>query len=155
MLDFVNSYSYGHIYRNSTKIDLLQEQVAAIFDLRLPIKRQVELYRSRLRNLQKEYERKGLIEPVLKPKTQSDRWRSYLRVLDAKTVGASNKEIYEVGVCDKRQDPNDRYYYSKVIRDALISAKKLVKGGYRDISAKMYFIIIVCEIIYYNSGFCY
>jgi len=131
MLDFVNSY--GHIYRNSTKIDLLQGQVAAIFDLRLPIKRQVELNRSRLLNLQKEYVRKGLINKARRPKTQSYHWRSYLRVLDAKTVGASDKEIDEVVFCGKRTHEDDPYYYNKVVRDALKAAKKLVKGGYRDI----------------------
>ena len=94
---------------------------------------QVELTRLRLRNLQEEYKRKRLIKAVRRPKTQSDLWRSYLRVLDAKTVGASNKEIYEVGVFDKRQNPDDPYYYNKVIRDAFDSAMKLVNGGYRDI----------------------
>jgi hypothetical protein len=133
MLDFVNSYSYGHIYRNSTKIDLLQGQVAAIFDLRLPITRQVKLIRSRLGNLKKEYKRKGLIEAFRQPKTQSDKWRSYLRVLDAKTDGASDKEIDEIVFCGKRQHPDDPYYYNKVIRDAVKSAMKLVKGGYRNI----------------------
>ena len=135
MLDFENSY--GHIYRNSTKINLLQEQVAAIFDLRLPIKRQVELTRLRLHNLQKEYKRKGLIESVRRPKTQSDLWRSYLRVLDAKTVGAKDKEIDEfVFHSHREQDKDDPYYYNKIIRDALKSAIKLVNGGYRDILSR-------------------
>jgi hypothetical protein len=134
MLDFVNSY--GHIYRNSNEINLLQGQVAAIFDLRLPIKRQLERNGLRLRNLQKEYVRKGLIPAVDRPKTHIDLWRNYLRVFDAKTVGANDKEINEVVYGNKRQDPDDPYYYNKVIRDAFDSAMKLVNGGYRDILSR-------------------
>jgi hypothetical protein len=129
-LDFVNSY--GHVYRNSTKIDLLMGQVGVVFDLNLPIKRQIELTKSRLRLWQKEYVRKGMIE-VRKPKTQNNLWRSYLRVLDAKLDGAENKEIEKFVYHGERQNPDDPYYYSKIIRDALKSAKKIVEGGYRDI----------------------
>ena len=130
MLDFVNSY--GHIHRNSTKIDLLNGQVAVVFDLKLPIKRQVEVIKSRLSNMQKEYVRKGIIE-TRKPKTSNDLWRRYLRVFDAETDGVQDKKIDELVFDGKRQNQDDPYYYNKIIRDALKSAKKLIEGGYRNI----------------------
>ncbi len=70
---------------------------------------------------------------IRSPKTQNNLWRSYLRVLDAKIDGAENKEIDEFVFHSQRQHPDDPYYYNKIIRDALKSAKKLVEGGYRNI----------------------
>jgi len=128
-LDFVNSY--GRIYRDSTKIDLLPGRVAVIFDLNLPIKRQVELTASRLRKWQEIYENRGICR-LRKPKTHNDLWKSYLRVLDAKTDGAANKEIDDIVFQDQRENIYDDYYYNTVIRDALNAAKILIDGGYRN-----------------------
>lgn len=113
-LDFVNSY--GRIYRDSTKIDLLPGRVAVVFDLNLPIKRQVELTASRLRQWQEIYEHRGICKPR-KPKTHNDLWKSYLRVLDSKTDGAANKEINDIVFHNQRQNIDDPYYYSKIVRD--------------------------------------
>ncbi len=129
-LDFVNSY--GRIYRDSTKIDLLPGRVAVVFDLNLPIERQVELIKLRLRQWQKIYEHRGICT-LRKPKTYNDLWKSYLRVLDAKSGGADNKTIDAIVFHSQKKNVDDAYYYNKVVRDTLKSAMKLVNGGYQDI----------------------
>jgi hypothetical protein len=129
-LDFVNSY--GRIYHESTKIDLSPGRVAVIFDLNLPIKRQVKLTASRLRQWQGIYEHRGICKRR-KPKTNNDLWKSYLRVLDAKTDGAANKDIDDIVFQGQRENIYDDNYHNTVIRDALKSATKLVEGGYCDI----------------------
>ncbi len=129
-LDFVACY--GSVFLQSTKVDLKPEQVAVVFDLSLPIKRQVDITAKRLRQWQKLYEKRKIIK-VRKPKTQSGLWESYVRTLDAKASKAKNKEIFEVLYSKTRQHPFDKDYHHTVVRDASDAAKELVDGGYRNI----------------------
>ncbi len=129
-LDFVNSH--GCVYGKSQNIELLPGQVAAVFDLNLPIKRQADQMKHKLTLRQKEYKRKGIVKRR-QPRTKDFCQPSYLRVLDAKAVGADNKQINSIVFKNKRQHPDDSKYYNTVIKDAMRTIKKILDGGYRDL----------------------
>jgi hypothetical protein len=129
-LDFANSH--GCVYSKTQNVELLPGQVAAVFDLNLPIKRQIDLIALRLPLWQKEYKRKGIVKRR-QPRIKDFCRPSYLRLLDAKADSADNKEINSVIFKNKRQHPDDSKYYNTVIKDAMRTVKKIVDGGYRDL----------------------
>ena len=79
-------------------------------------------------------ERKSLINRR-QPRIKNFCQPYFLRVVDAKAVGADNKEINSVVFKNKRQHPDDKKYYNTVIKDAMRTAKKIIYGGYRDLIA--------------------
>jgi len=121
-LDF--EQNFGRIYQKNEKFELLSNQVAAVFDLNFPIRRQIDLVKKRLQRLQKELVRKKKVVRK-QPKSQVENWQSYLRVLDAKEDGANNRDIPSIVFKDKREEhPYDDNYYNKI--SGLSRKKRLI-----------------------------
>jgi hypothetical protein len=109
-------------------------EVIVKFDLRSQIKSQLN-YVAKL--LKAEVKRLADAEVVNgEPRARVDKFRNYLRVLDAKLSGTTNKTIaVEILGIDNPNNPNNPESQKDTADFAFNSAKRLRDGGYRFLAA--------------------
>jgi hypothetical protein len=85
-----------------------KNEVVIVFDLDRPLLPQIEVAKKNLQRIQEGYHGKPL-----QKRRHPARWLGYLRVLDARDVGATWAEIthafFEEGLIDRRKDPSGGY----------------------------------------------
>ena len=107
---------------------------AVMFDLELPIQPQIERIKDDLLFRQKMLAQEGRISPV-SPKNQKDKWRDYLRIIDAKNSPDKPPVRKIAAVLYPREDniyPD--YRVSDKIKKSHKAAIELVNFGYRTIA---------------------
>ena len=103
-------------------------EVAVIFNLCLPLDRQLKLAGDELSAQQKRFERLGAVK-VKSPRLHSKKWELYLRVLDGEAAGATPGEMAMTLLPDL-DDTYPDHRGSKRIGGLLRQAKRLRDGGY-------------------------
>jgi hypothetical protein len=105
------------------QIKLEPHEVCIRFDLRQPIGRLLEYTRFFLTVMQRQFEAVG--GSVMRPRRLGDKWRLYLRALDAKSDGASYAEMAEVFFPPERVDPDADS--TKMVEGILRRAKRMTR----------------------------
>jgi len=99
------------------------------FDLRVPLELQWPLVKSHLENLRASRR----IEVISTPRHHREKWRNYLRILDARCAGASHSEIAAVLFPELPNEYDDDYIGSRQVKNQRRAAERLRDGGYRGI----------------------
>jgi hypothetical protein len=112
-------------------------EVGISFDTRLPLKPQLNNARLILEETVKFHVKRGIIDEdqAKERRNQCRLYRTYLRLLDAKVVGADTNEIARVLFGYKTNDPPE-HHGKRSVRDSLEAAKKLRDSGFRMIIKK-------------------
>jgi len=108
-------------------------KASVMFDLRIPIKPQIEKARKALLRIQQELKDKRIIK-IINPRLRRSQWPDDLRVFDAKTEGSiKDKEIAREIFPDTTNIYPD-YYGNIKVRDYYNAANRLINGGYLKIA---------------------
>ncbi len=109
-------------------------EVIVKFDLRLQLSPQLARTKAILKIEAKRLAKAGVLGG--EPRSRFEQYQDYLRVLDAKTSGASSKMIAKeiLGVTDKAA-LDDTQYLKEKVDDVFEPAKRLRDGGYRFLTA--------------------
>jgi len=112
-----------------------QAEVLMKFDLRLQLSPQLTGAKAILNKEAKRLKKAGLLGG--QPRAKFEKYQTYLRLLDAKSSGASSKEIAKeiLGIKDKTTLEDTQYVKEKV-DEVFEPAKRLRDGGYRFLAAK-------------------
>ena len=112
------------------------ERQAVSFDLRYPIKPQMDAAKRNLEYLQKQLQTAGTIKPLKAHKKQPREWLNYLRALDAVAVDARVDEIVSVLLPSEAASNNYQHGYAprKKVEAWLDAGKKLMQEGYQSIA---------------------
>lgn len=113
---------------NAILWDGFPERAVLSFDLRLPIEPQVEEVRGTLLDCQKRCLALGKIKVKSPPSgtVRADHYKRYIRLLDGSAAGASQIAMGKV-LCGDKANSRDS------ARRALTAARRLSRGGYRDL----------------------
>lgn len=109
-------------------VSLKEGHVLIKFDLRLPLKPQMDHVFKRLHRKQNELIEKGSID-ILSPRLRKDKFIEYLRVWDAYCDGSSQNEIASI-LYPKIKNEYPGYHGNDLVRKACHAAEDLVNGGY-------------------------
>ena len=115
-------------------VSLKRSEVVVTFDVSQPIARQIEGARKRIEAYATYLEGNGDIE-IIKMRNRSDRWPTYLRLLDAADAGAKTGEIAAaLFPTIENEDPD--YKAGRHVRNWTAAAQELRDGGYRFMTLK-------------------
>lgn len=108
-------------------------QVAIVFDLGRAIGPQIKKADTHLKNVQSGMQSSGEIERAGIIKPNKSLYREYLRILDAKSVGVSNRTIAETLFPDESPSRSGEDTRAGRVKDRLRKARFMRDHGYRDI----------------------
>jgi len=104
---------------------------AVVFDLSKPIKQQLKNASQILLTRQKVLEQEEGLK-ITRQKNHKSNWVNYLRVFDAKTIGASNREISRI-IFPYERNQYPEYNADDKVKKTYRQAQKLVNGDYLNI----------------------
>ena len=110
----------------STPIEV--DQVGYIFDLKLPLDRQFELALSYAKALQRHRESQQLFD-VENPRRREDKYADYLRIIDAKDLGVSHREIGDA-LFPHVENSHPDYARNRVVKQNWAAARRIRDGDY-------------------------
>lgn len=113
---------------------LSQADIVVRFNPGCPIGPQLDAAKALLESEQLALRRRGEIAPTEHRKLVSgaDKYRLYLRLLDAEVAGASRARMAEV-LFAHMPNKHPEYHGNRAVRDSLKAAKKLRDGEYRNL----------------------
>lgn len=118
-------------------VEHLACEAKIIFDLNLPIDSQIEHVRDHLFRIQQSLRVLGELKDDGVARLRTDKYGTYLRILDAVNSGATVKEIGEVLQPWKSDDYSSEHGRTKSIEMQLREARRLVDGGYKALLGKV------------------
>ncbi|OIR19956.1 hypothetical protein GALL_08420 [mine drainage metagenome] len=118
-------------------VEHLACEARIIFNLNLPIDFQIEHVRNHLLQLQQSLRNLGELKEDGPSRLRTDKYRIYLRILDAINSGVTLKEIGEVLQPWKSDDYSSGHRRTKAIEGQLKEARRLVDGGYKALLGKV------------------
>lgn len=105
------------------------EEEEVLFNLEWPIGPQIIAAQHHLDRMKKHREDKGEILPEAK-RNHIERWRDYLRLLDAETAGATTRRMAEI-IYPEVDNVDPDYAGNRTVLNRLNAARKLRDGDYR------------------------
>lgn len=118
-------------------VDHLACAATVLFDLSIPIDPQIEYVRKELEFIRERLRRRGELEDVKSIRLRADKYRTYLRILDAYNSGIEEREIGETLMPEWAGDPSE-YPREKLVGLQLEEAQRLVEGGYKAFLGKFF-----------------
>ena len=105
-----------------------EPQLMLRLDINRPISPQLNVSKPSLLRFQKILKQNRVIE-VVTPRGHRNQWTRYLRVLDARSAGASYEEIAGSVISEPGPDDDPR----RIVEGILKQARRMMRSGYRNI----------------------